>query len=87
LYWNIDHLLDDETVHLTHVIALRSPDRLEARLGQLMMQDEATLIVEPGLGANDIPGNTHLLQVIAPEAWWASLPNRLADHFKTSLEV
>ena len=85
LFWNIDHLLDRESVRLTHVIALRSPDRIEASLGQFMMQDKATVIFEAGLGANDVPGNTHILQVVADEAWWIVLPERLGERFQAHL--
>ena len=81
LYWNVDHLLDRVNVHLTHVIAMRSPERIEAQLGQFLMQDSTTHIVEAGLGANDIPGNTHLLGVNADEAWWLQLPDRLTVQF------
>lgn len=54
LYWNVDHLLDRDTVHLAHVIAIRSPKRLEAQLGQFLMQESTTQIIEAGLGANDV---------------------------------
>lgn len=77
LFWNVDHLLDQPGVTLTHIILIRSLLRLEPQLGQLLEQDPCTSIMEKGLGANDVPGNTHLLQVRADEAWWVSLVNRL----------
>ncbi len=77
LFWNIDHLLDQPGVTLTHVILIRSPLRLEPQLGQRLEQDPCTHILEKGLGANDVPGNTHLLQVKADEAWWLSLLDAL----------
>ena len=79
LHWNVDHLLDQTRVKLTHVIAIRSPLRLEAQLGRLLEQDPHTYILEKGLGANDVPGNTHLLAVSAPETWWAALPERVSS--------
>jgi Uri superfamily endonuclease len=78
LHWNVDHLLDQAQVDLTHIIAIRSPLRLEARLGRLLEQDPHTHILEKGLGANDVPGNTHLLAVRAPEAWWTALPEQVS---------
>jgi Uri superfamily endonuclease len=77
LHWNVDHLLDLDTVELTHAIVLRSPQRLEAKLGAMLAEQPETVIFEPGLGANDIPGNTHLLRVEADESWWLDLPEKL----------
>lgn len=76
-FWNVDHLLDQPSVDLSHVIAIRSQVRLEAQLGRLLENDPYTYILEKGLGANDVSGNTHLLGVRADEAWWASLPGRI----------
>jgi len=82
LFWNVDHLLDQPAVSLTHIIAIRSQRRLEAQLGQLLEKEPVTRIIEKGLGANDVTGNTHLLRVVGDEAWWAELPDKcrhLAD--------
>ena len=46
----------------------RSRERLEDRLAKQLEEDPHTQIIECGLGANDVPGNTHLLHVSAAEA-------------------
>lgn len=61
------------------MIAIRSPLWLEGAIGQLLEQDSHTVIVEKGLGANDVPGNTHLLKVEADEGWWVGLVGRLEE--------
>jgi Uri superfamily endonuclease len=60
-------------------LAIRSPERLEDRLAKWLEQDSNTQVIERGLGANDVPGNTHLLRVQADETWWASLAATLAN--------
>lgn len=77
LQWNVDHLLNHEAVELAAIIAIRSPERLEPTWGRFLEEDPRTRIVEKGLGANDLPGDTHLLRVEADEGWWARLPQRL----------
>ena len=79
LHWNVDFLLDLPSVELAGVSAIRSRERLEDRLAKQLEEDPHTGIIERGLGANDVPGNTHLLHVRAPDAWWASLPNLLTS--------
>ena len=81
LHWNVDHLLDLPVADLTGACILRTPECLEARLGQFLECDPHTIVVEKGLGANDVPGNTHLLVLAAGDAWWAMLPERLSDEF------
>ncbi len=78
LHWNVDFLLDLPSVELVGLVAIRSRKRLEDRLAKQLEEDPHTQIIERGLGANDVPGNTHLLHVSATEAWWASLPDLLA---------
>jgi len=77
LKWNVDHLLDQLTVDLVGAFLIRSPLRLEGEIGRLLAADPATIVFERGLGANDIPGNTHLLRVEAEESWWQGLPEAL----------
>ena len=77
LFWNIDHLLDHAAAELIGAVVIRSRTRLEKELGQLMEKEPCTEIVERGLGANDVAGNTHVLRVHAEEAWWHGLPDRL----------
>ena len=82
LFWNVDFLLDLPSVELVNIFAIRSSERLENRLAKRLEQDRHTEIIEPGLGANDTPGNTHLLRVQADKTWWSSL----ADKVKIVLE-
>ena len=77
LRWHVDYLLDDPAVVLRAALVLRSARRLEASLAGFLQADPHTFPLAPGLGAGDSPGNTHLLGVRAPEAWWASLPETL----------
>ena len=77
LFWNIDHLLDLQSACLRQVFLLRSPKRLENPLADMLEADPGTAVFEPGLGANDARGNTHLLQVVAGEDWWEALPEKL----------
>jgi Uri superfamily endonuclease len=78
LFWNIDYLLDEETVELKQVFILRSHDRLEDVVALLLFGDPACRPIAPGLGAHDSPAITHLLHVQADDYWWHTLPARLA---------
>ena len=77
IHWNVDHLLDLPAVDLDGACIIRTPNHLEDRLGRFLERDSHTIVFEKGLGANDAPGNTHLLRLAAGDAWWASLPARL----------
>lgn len=77
LFWNVDHLLERDEAHFAGVVALRSSDRLEGCVARFVEDEPCTSHVVKGLGANDAPGNTHLLRVDADEAWWRRLPERL----------
>lgn len=79
LHWHVDYLLDQPQVSLTYIIALRSRQRLEARVSQLLQADPLTGILRPGLGASDLPGHTNLLLATSEAAWWANLACRLAE--------
>ena len=81
MHWNIDHLLDLADAELQGVYLLRSELKLEASLGKFIENDEHTVVFAKGLGANDIPGNTHILRVEAPAYWWNELGPRLALQF------
>ncbi len=61
LHWNVDYLLDHPAVELSGALIFRSETRLEATLAKLLADDPATFVLEKGLGANDAPGQTHLL--------------------------
>ena len=77
-HWHIDYLLDHEAVDLTHVMILRSRQRLEGDIARLLTADPATFVIRTGLGAGDAAGETHLLGVTAVSHWWQTLPDRLA---------
>ena len=79
LFWNVDFLLDLESAEIEGFSAIRSSERLEDRLAKKLEQDPHTQVIERGLGANDVPGNTHLLRVRADESWWGSLPTEFAN--------
>ena len=81
LHWNIDHLLDLPVAELTGACVIRTPNHLEERLGRFLECDPNTIVIEKGLGANDVPGNTHLLGLAAGDAWWTMLPERLSVEF------
>ena len=82
LHWNVDFLLDLQSAEIVNILGIRSPEGLENRIAKRLEHDSHTEIIEPGLGANDAPGNTHLLRVRADNTWWASL----ADKAMTFLE-
>ena len=63
LFWNIDFLLDLDSAEIVSVYVIRSPKRLESMLAKQLERDSHTQVIERGLGANDVPGNTHLLHV------------------------
>ena len=74
LHWNIDFLLDLQLAELINIFAIRSSERLEYKIARQLERDPHTEVIEPGLGANDAPGNTHLLRVRADSGrWWVSL--------------
>ena len=77
LFWNVDFLLDLPSAEIVHIFAIRSSERLENRLAKRLEQDRHTEIIEPGLGANDTPGNTHLLRIRTDKIWWASVTDKV----------
>ena len=79
LFWNIDFLLEFGAAEIVGVYAIRTSERLESRIAKQLERDSHTEVIERGLGANDVPGNTHVLCVRADEPWWASLPIQLAN--------
>ena len=78
LHWNVDHLLDRPEATLTRVYAIRSEQRVERPVGELLLADPHTHVLEKGLGANDLPGNTNILRVDGGEVWWDALVARLS---------
>jgi Uri superfamily endonuclease len=86
LHWNIDHLLDNAKAELSQILVIRSSQSLEAGLAKLLEREPGCFILERGLGASDVRGNTHLLGVKAGEMWWQTLPEKLT-RFHTSAAV
>ncbi|RKU28510.1 DUF123 domain-containing protein [Candidatus Poribacteria bacterium] len=72
LHWNVDFLLDLESAEIVNTFAIRSLERLENRIARRLEQNPWTDIIEPGLGANDVPESTHLLRLRVDDVWWAS---------------
>ena len=79
LYWNIDHLLNRTEVEIKGLACLRIDDPLEARIGKQLELRPDTNIIEKGLGANDIKGNTHLLRFADSQKNWPSLIDSLVQ--------
>ena len=78
LYWNVDFLLDLQSAVLINVLAIRSIARWEHRIAERLENDPETVIIEPGLGANDTKGATHLLRAPADQVWWLSFTDAVA---------
>ena len=76
LHWNVDFLLDLQSAEIVNILAIRSPERLENRVAKWLERDSQTDIIEPGLGANDAPGATHLLHLRADDMGWMSLTDK-----------
>ena len=76
LHWNVDFLLDLQSAELINILAIRSSERLENRVAKWLEHDSQTDIIEPGLGANDAPGATHLLRLRADDMAWMSLTDK-----------
>ncbi|RKU14784.1 DUF123 domain-containing protein [Candidatus Poribacteria bacterium] len=72
LHWNVDFLLDQQSAEIVNIFAIRSSERLENRIVKWLEGNPQIDIIEPGLGANDVPGSTHLLYLRADDMWWAS---------------
>jgi Uri superfamily endonuclease len=79
--WNVDHLLDEACVELVAAYLIRSPERIEFDVADWLVADPATVVFEPGLGANDHAGGTHLMRVEADEDWWEQFPVRLIQRY------
>ena len=77
LHWNIDFLLDLQSAEIVNIFAIRSPERLENKIAKQLERDPHTEVIERGLGANDAPGNTHVLRVRADRTWWVSLADKM----------
>ncbi len=81
LFWNIDYMLDLVTAEIINIIAIRSPIRLESIIAKYLEQHPATQIIEKGLGANDSPKNTHVLQINDEDRYWKSIADYMQSQF------
>jgi len=87
LHWNIDFLLDLQSAEIVNIFAIRSPERLENRIAKSLEGDPRTNIIEQGLGANDAPGNTHILHVPEDRTWSASFANNIQENFSNQTNI
>ena len=63
LYWNIDHLLNRTEVEIISLICVRMEEPSGAKIDKRLELKVDTNVIEKGLGANDIKGNTHFLHL------------------------
>ena len=87
LYWNVDFLLDLQSAEIVNIFAIRSAERLENRIAKWLEGDPHTEVIEQGLGANDAPGNTHLLRVQKDRTWWASVVDNIQENFSNQANI
>ena len=62
LRWHIDYLLDQPEAEITHIVIIRSPERLEHKISELLEPLEETSALASRLGAQDTRNSTHLLK-------------------------
>lgn len=79
LHWHVDYLLDEGAARLEAVLAIRSLQRGEERLAELVRRSPHTAALAPGLGAADAPGDTHLLRLKGDEEAWRDLLRTLRE--------
>ena len=87
LHWNVDFLLDLQSAEIINIFAIRSPERLENRIAKWLEGDSHTNIIEPGLGANDALGSTHILHVREDRTWWASFGDNIQENFSNQANI
>jgi Uri superfamily endonuclease len=68
LRWHIDYLLDRPETEITHIVIIRSPEKLEHKLSELLEPRNETALLAPRLGAGDTRNSTHLLRFTDEEA-------------------
>jgi len=79
LYWNIDHFLNQTEVEISGLACVRIEEPLEVKIGKMLELRSDTSIIEKGLGANDIKGNTHFLQLADSGKNWPLLIDSLVE--------
>lgn len=73
LFWNIDYLLDDPRAEIVGVLAIRSPQNLEACLAGALLEQSGVAPLASRLGAHDSRDAAHLARIPAQPGWWRAL--------------
>jgi Uri superfamily endonuclease len=82
LFWNIDYLLEEAEVELSHIVIMRSRTRFEDELAQFLAVAPGSSILAKGLGAHDRRGDTHMFMIRKTAEWWRQLPVRMERHLQ-----
>jgi Uri superfamily endonuclease len=77
LFWNIDYLLEEEAVDLSHVVVVRTGLKLEEKLARFLEAEPNSRALAKGLGAHDSYGRTHVFLIQETADWWRQLPYRV----------
>ena len=59
LYWNIDHLLNRTEIEIISLICVRMEEPSGAKIDKRLESN----VIEKGLGASEIKGNTHFIHL------------------------
>ncbi|MCB8953179.1 MAG: GIY-YIG nuclease family protein [Ardenticatenales bacterium] len=70
LHWHVDYLLEMPASSLTHIIAFGDNQRRESDLAHWLTGRADMRVIAAGIGARDLPGETHLWQLQAAPTWW-----------------
>lgn len=79
LFWNIDYLLEENVVDLSHVLVMRTKLKFEDELARFLEEEPNCRALAKGLGAHDKYGSTHVLLIQETVAWWRQLPKRVEE--------
>jgi Uri superfamily endonuclease len=79
LFWNVDYLLEEDVVDLSHVVIIRTRIKFEDELAQFLEAEPKSSALAKGLGAHDSHGRTHILILQETADWWQQLPTRLEE--------
>ena len=63
LRWHVDYLLDRREAEIDHIVIIRSPQRVEHKLSELLEPLSETSFIARRLGAQDTRNSTHLLRI------------------------
>ena len=73
LYWHVDYLLELPAARLANVVALGDGVRRESEWAHWLAAQPAVRLIAPGLGARDLPGETHLWRLLEADWWQTTL--------------